>query len=87
MNPNDYEEAVGTHTTNAWNVVLRIVAVFVASALATIGGASLLGIDTWAAAALAGVMAVATVLEKLARNFVDDGKLEGDEINKSFNGQ
>lgn len=80
----EYEEDVAEHTTNWGNIVLRIIAVFVASALATIGGASLLGIDAWVAAALAGVMAVATVLEKLSRNFLDDGKLDGKEINESF---
>jgi hypothetical protein len=29
-------------------------------------------------------MAVAVVVEKLARSFLDDGKLDGDEINESF---
>lgn len=81
-----YEEtqAVGEHTNKVGNIIMRIVAVFVATALATIGAGSLLGIDALLAASLAGTMAVAVVVEKLARSFLDDGKLDGDEINESF---
>jgi cysteine synthase len=81
-----YEEPenVEAHTNKVGNIIMRIFAVFVATALATIGAGSLLGIDALLAAGLAGTMAVAVVVERLARNFLDDGKLDGDEINESF---
>jgi hypothetical protein len=34
---------------------------------------------------LAGTLGVATVVEKLARGFIDDGRLDIDEINAAFN--
>jgi hypothetical protein len=33
---------------------------------------------------MAGTLGVATVVEKLARAFLDDGKLDADEINSAF---
>jgi hypothetical protein len=34
---------------------------------------------------LAGTLGVATVVEKLARGFIDDGRLSIEEINGAFN--
>jgi hypothetical protein len=69
------------------NVVLRIFAVFAYSAMAIIGGASMLGdIPVWKAAVLAGISATAQVMERLARAFADDGHLDVDEINEAFTG-
>ena len=66
------------------NVLLRIVAVFAASGLSVIGAGSLVGIDTLTAVIMAGTLGVATVVEKLARAFLDDGKLSASEINAAF---
>ena len=66
------------------NVLTRIVAVFAASGLSVIGAGSLVGIEVWQAAMLAGGLGVATVVESLARAFLDDGKLTKDEINEAF---
>jgi hypothetical protein len=69
------------------NVTLRILAVFAYSAMAIIGGASMLGdIPVWKAAVLAGISATAQVMERLARAFADDGELTLDEINEAFAG-
>lgn len=67
------------------NILLRIVAVFAASGLSVIGAGSLVGVDTITAVILAGTLGVATVVEKLARGFINDGKLDLDEINSAFN--
>ena len=66
------------------NVLLRILAVFLVSALSAIGAGSILGFEAAATAALAGLLAVARVFEELARGFLDDGRLSKREINDAF---
>ena len=67
------------------NILARIVAVFAASGLSVIGAGAIVGIHTAKAVILAGTLGVATVVEKLARGFLNDGKLTIDEINNAFN--
>jgi hypothetical protein len=67
------------------NILLRIVAVFAASGLSVIGAGAVVGISTMKAIILAGTLGVATVVEKLARGFINDGSLSMEEINESFN--
>ena len=66
------------------NILMRIVAVFAASGLAVIGAGAVAGIPVAKAVFVAGLTAVAAVIEKLARAFMDDGKLSLDEINAAF---
>jgi hypothetical protein len=66
------------------NIMLRIVAVFAASGLGVIGAGSIAGISVLKAVTVAGLTAVAAVVEKLARGFMNDGKLDMDEINAAF---
>lgn len=66
------------------NVLMRIVAVFAASGLSVLGAGAVVGIDTIQAVMLAGLLGVATVVERLARAFLDDGKLTISEINDAF---
>jgi len=66
------------------NIFMRIVAVFAASGLSVIGAGAVVGISTMKAVVLAGTLGVATVVERLARGFLDDGKLTIDEINAAF---
>ena len=70
--------------TNIWNILARIVAVFAASGLSVIGAGAVVGISTIKAVILAGTLGVATVVERLARGFLDDGKLTAKEINDAF---
>jgi len=63
---------------------MRIVAAFTASALGVIGAGAIAHISTLKAMTVAGLTACATVVEKLARGFMDDGKLTLDEINAAF---
>lgn len=64
---------------------LRILAVFAASGLSVIGAGAIAGVELWKACLMAGIAGVATVVEGLARAFLDDGKLSMNEINEVFN--
>jgi hypothetical protein len=66
------------------NIILRIVATFAASGLSVIGAGAIAGVDTLTAVTVAGLTAVAAVVEKLARGFMNDGKLDLEEINAAF---
>lgn len=66
------------------NIALRIVAVFAATGLSIMGAGALLGISTFKSILMAGTIGVATVVESLARGFLDDGKLSTQEINEAF---
>jgi hypothetical protein len=68
----------------AGNVMLRIFATFVASALGVIGAGSIMGIELWVAMAMGGILAVFRVIELLALAFLEDGKLTKDEIDAAF---
>jgi hypothetical protein len=65
-------------------VMMRIFAVIAAEALGVIGAGSLVGIEVWQAAVLAGALGAARVLEALARFYLADGSLTADEINEAF---
>ncbi len=67
------------------NILKRIVAVFVAQGLSILGAGSLVGIDVYQSALLAGIMGVAHVVEMLARKYIDDGKITLEEVNEVFN--
>jgi hypothetical protein len=69
---------------NLKNISMRMVAVFASSGLSVIGAGSLFGLDVITAAMMAGLLGVATVVESLARSFLDDGKLTMAEINEAF---
>ena len=66
------------------NVMMRILAVIAAEALGVIGAGSLVGIEVWQAAVLAGALGAATVVEALARFYLADGELSAEEINAAF---
>jgi hypothetical protein len=66
------------------NVIFRIVAVFAASGLTVLGAGAVVGVDLISAVLMAGILGVAAVVEKLARAYLDDGRLSMDEINEAF---
>jgi hypothetical protein len=70
--------------STTFNVFLRIVATFIASALGVIGAGAVMGVDLWLAMAMGGILAVAKVIERLATAFLEDGKLTKAEINAAF---
>lgn len=77
--------AAGANTLG--NIILRIFAVFGYSALAAIAGGSIVGVEIWQSAAIAGLMAAAKVIEALLRAWADDGVLTSQEISEAFGGK
>ena len=67
------------------DVAGRIVAVFLSSALAIVGGSAVIApeLEIWKSAVLAGFAACATVIQKLAAASLD-GNLSMEEINDAF---
>jgi hypothetical protein len=68
-------------------VVLRIFAIFGSGAIAAIAGGSIVGVDYWKSALIAGVMSAAKVIEALLRSWADDGVLTAQEISEAFGGK
>ena len=66
------------------SILLRILATFAASGLGVIGAGTIAGVPLWKAIFMAGIAGVATVVEKLSRAFLDDGKLSLEEIDNAF---
>ena len=75
----------GIRMKKAQDILGRIVAVFLSSALAIVGGSAILApeLSVFKAAALAGFAACAAVIQKLAAASLD-GKLTMEEINSAF---
>lgn len=71
-------------TKGIGNIIARILAVIAAESLGVIGAGSIVGIETWKSCILAGALGAATVIESLARGFLDDGKLSTTEVNQAF---
>ncbi len=69
---------------NYKKIGLRMLALFLVSALTTIGAGAIIGIDTLQTAILAGVMGIANVVEDLARGYLNDGELSDEEIDAAF---
>jgi hypothetical protein len=66
------------------SISTRIIAVFAASALSVVGAGAIAGVELWKAALMAGIGGMATVVEALARSYMDDGILDETEINQAF---
>lgn len=67
------------------NILLRIISVFGYSAMGVIGGASIIGgIPVWKAALLAGITSTVQVIERLARAFANDGRIDKSELRNAF---
>jgi energy-converting hydrogenase Eha subunit H len=65
-------------------IAKRMLALFLVTALATIGAGAVIGIDVVQTAILAGFMGIANVVEDLARGYLNDGSLSDDEIDAAF---
>jgi len=71
---------------NVKNILLRILAVFGASGLGVIGAGAIAGVNLPKAIFMAGIGGVAKVVQGLAEAYLDDGKLDAEEIDEIFNG-
>ena len=67
-------------------IIRRMAATFVATAIGVVGSGAIVGVDVAKAALMAGVGACAVVLERLSRSYLEDGELSEDEINAAFGG-
>jgi len=70
--------------SNTKNILLRILAVFGASGLGVIGAGAVAGVSLPKAIFMAGIGGVAKVVEGIANAFLDDGKLDDNEIQAIF---
>lgn len=77
-------ESLQTKVHKFRSIVSRIVAVFAASGLSVVGAGAIAGVSLMQAVIMAGIGGVATVVEGLARAFIDDGKLDAKEIEAVF---
>lgn len=69
-----------------FDITKRMLATFIATAIGVVGSGAIVGVDVAKAALMAGVGAVAVVLEKLSRAYLEDGNLSMDEVNAAFGG-
>ena len=69
--------------TIAISIIQRIISTFIVNAMTIVTGSAILGVDITKGAIIAGVSAVAQVVERLARASVD-GKLTTQDINDAF---
>jgi hypothetical protein len=49
-----------------------------------VGAGAIAGVPLWKACLMAGIGGMSTVIEGLARAYIDDGKLDAGEINSVF---
>jgi len=66
------------------SVLLRIVSVFGSSALGAVAGGAIVNVEIWKAAAIAGIMATAKVVEALLKAYAGDGKIDAEELKAAF---
>ena len=66
------------------NIMFRMIAVFTATGLGVVGAGAIAGVPVYKAVFIAGVGGVASVLEKLARAYLDDGKITKAEVEEAF---
>lgn len=64
--------------------IVRIIALFVFTVLDAIGGAALIGQKAAVGAAIAGIMALATVAKSLAKAAMEDGEISDQEIDEAI---
>lgn len=65
-------------------IAKRMFALFLVSALTTMGAGSMIGLDVIKTAMLAGILGIANVVEDLARGYLNDGNLSNKEIEAAF---
>ena len=86
VNQNKFKAKGKSNIHKVISITQRIIAVFLASGLSVIGAGTILGLDILKSVTLAGTLGAVTVIEQLARSFLDDGKLSTSEINQAFTG-
>jgi hypothetical protein len=65
-------------------VIKRTIALTIGKVAAVLTGASLIGVATWQAALMAATVGVLEVAEDLSNAYLEDGKIDPNEINNAF---
>jgi hypothetical protein len=66
------------------DIVRRTFAVVILNITGAFVGGSVIGIEIWQAAIMAAVAGVMGVAQELSRSYLADGRLDADEINRTF---
>lgn len=66
------------------DIVRRTFAVVILNITGAFVGGSVIGIEIWQSAVMAAVAGVMAVAQELSRSYLADGKLDVDEINRTF---
>jgi hypothetical protein len=67
-----------------FDIIRRTIAVVILNITGAFVGGSVIGIEIWQAGVMAAVAGVMGVAQELSRSYLADGKLDADEINKTF---
>lgn len=65
-------------------IIKRTIALTIGKVAAVLTGASLIGVATWQAALMAAIVGVLEVAEDLSNAYLEDGKIDPNEINNAF---
>jgi hypothetical protein len=66
------------------DIVRRTFAVVILNITGAFVGGSVIGIEIWQAAIMAAVAGVMGVAQELSRSYLADGRLDAEEINRTF---
>jgi hypothetical protein len=67
-----------------FDIIRRTIAVVILNITGAFVGGSVIGIEIWQAGVMAAVAGVMGVAQELSRSYLADGRLDADEINKTF---
>jgi hypothetical protein len=67
-----------------FDIIRRTIAVVILNVSGAFVGGSVIGIEIWQAGVMAAVAGVMGVAQELSRAYLADGKIDIDEINKTF---
>jgi hypothetical protein len=67
-----------------FDIIRRTIAVVILNVSGAFVGGSVIGIEIWQAGAMAAIAGIMGVAQELSRSYLADGRLDAEEINKTF---
>lgn len=67
-----------------FDIIRRTIAVAILNVTGAFVGGSIIGIEVWQAGVMAAIAGLMGVAEELSRSYLADGKIDVDEINRTF---
>jgi hypothetical protein len=67
-----------------FDIIRRTIAVVILNVSGAFVGGSVIGIEIWQSGAMAAIAGVMGVAQELSRSYLADGRLDAEEINKTF---